>query len=86
MEALIDSKEYKTIVRAVHEMKSKPSYALRIGFSIKHCAEIIYAEAAIEGKTSVLQKVKLFREVMEIQWAHDVSRRARNELHHKKIK
>ena len=33
-EVLIDSKEYTTMVRAVHEMKSKPSFSLYLSLSI----------------------------------------------------
>lgn len=81
----IEPAHYYEVVAAVKDVSgyradtndfSTPSLALKLGFSIKKCAQILRGQFIIHEQDLAKKAVKDFLNLMDINWTTDVSRKA----------
>nr|XP_023028017.1 uncharacterized protein LOC111516064 [Leptinotarsa decemlineata] len=62
-----------------------PSLALKIGHSLRKCAQIVRSEALRKGDLNTDRETKGFMDIMDLEWRHKISSIALKTLHERKI-
>ena len=61
-----------------------PSLALKLGYSIRTCADIVLSNALKEGKAQEVKKAEQFIVLMKSDWSNEISSFALNTLYGQK--
>ena len=96
LESFIDTPKFDDLVEAVKELCSFneesrldigiPSPALKLGHSIKRCAQVVKCSALRRKDENVIKKAKCFIDLFESEWTSKISSRSLASLGSKKQK